>query len=170
MNECNEQWMIVTINTIYPFKVCLFFLGFADYESELNIQKLKMAYPIWQTKIRKVTWLGGNFAHDSFWDHWLRMQAQHSEIENSLMQYGGPLLDWAKICFSGAFEVKQFFVLLTGVRICWELSLTFWKHYSEFLYFDFSFVINSLQNPSVPSFVQSRNFFAFWSVTLDPPF
>ena len=56
--------------------------GVAHYESELKIPKLKMADPKWRTKTQKVTWSGWNLVIEGFWDRWLRIQAQNSEIQN----------------------------------------------------------------------------------------
>ena len=54
------------------------------------------------------------------------------------------LLDCDKICFSGIFGIKKFLLLPVGVQICWELSLSFWINYLEFLCFDSRFHPNQV--------------------------
>ena len=80
----------------------------------MNFGEYKMANTIWQTKIQKVTWLRWNLVLGGFWNRWLRIWAQHSEIQNfEIKTLGG--------------NISQNFSEIISDFLLFQFSVKFWE-------------------------------------------
>ena len=115
------------------------FLEVAGYESELKIQKFKMADVTWRTKMQRVAWFGWNSLPGVFGDGGLWIWTQNSEIKigrcNMVDQNWNILLHLDGTRYPGfsetpdhetEFKIQIFIMASVMADKFWSTILNFW--------------------------------------------